>query len=111
MGKKNKKTRWCEWVAWVLWALCLELVMCLVAGWLLAAQLAFSSNPRLYIPTLKRDPCPDISDEFGFPLPTELDILCTHGVTGASAMGTLAQSFLNTLSFLLSFLLLASPES
>lgn len=38
MGKKIKR-HWCEWVAWVLRALCLELVMCLVAGWLLAAQL------------------------------------------------------------------------
>lgn len=64
--EKIKKTLWCEWVAWVLWALCLELVMCLVAGWLLAAQPGFSGNPRFYIPTLKRDPCPGISDEFGF---------------------------------------------
>lgn len=40
-------------MAWVLWALCLELVMGLVVGWLLAAQLDFSGKSWLYIPTLK----------------------------------------------------------
>lgn len=47
MGKKIKR-HWCEWVAWVLWALCLELVMCLVAGWLLAAQL-LGQTQALYL--------------------------------------------------------------
>lgn len=55
-------------MAWVLWALCLELVMGPVVGWLLTAQLDFSGKPWLYIPTLKGGPCPGVSAECDFHL-------------------------------------------